>query len=335
MNRLLALAAVPTFALAAVLGLATSAAADVSPVQLPITVAAWYWDRPQSPADVPGVPAEAEAQASGVPAGSVAVAYRGGADGAPEKEAYLVLDTASVPADAIVSFAELRLPLTTGATQQQPPTGPAPLVACVPKAAPKQAAGAAFSVKPADDCSTPVTARYEETSTSYVFDLAPLISKWQGNNTGLAIRPPVGYVPPDGLPFQVVLDPKAAVTTVVAAPLDAPVVAAPESPAGGSGSPATAPFSGSTSGVDLPAAPVSGPGVPTSPPTPAVASTSGPQPAAVTRGAASAPAAKRSVGRAVAAGLGAIVLVVAVAAAAGDSPRSLLAAATSRRRAAA
>jgi hypothetical protein len=332
-NRLLALGAVPVFALATVLALAAPASADASPVQLRVTVAGWYWDRPQSPAGVPGVPPEVDAEASGVPAGSVGVAYRGGADGAPEKEAYLVLDTTPVPPDAIVSFAELRLPLTTGATQQQPATAPAPLVACLPKAAPKPVAGAAFAVKPTDDCSTPVTARYDETSTSYVFDLTPLIPKWRASNTGLAIRPPVGYAPPDGLPFQVVLDPKAAVTTVVAASLDAPAEASAGSGPSDSGS---APLTGSTSGVDLPAAPVPGPETRASVPGPTVAGTSGPEPAAVNPVSAAAPVpVQRSAGGAVAAGLGAVVLVVAVAAAAGDSPRSLLAAVVSRRRSAA
>jgi hypothetical protein len=330
-SRLLALGAVPLLALGAVLAVAPPASADASPVQLRVTVAGWYWDRPQAPAEVPGAPPEVDAEASGVPAGSVGVAYRGAADGAPEKEAYLVLDTAPVPADAIVSFAELRLPLTAGATQQQPATGPAPLVACLPKAAPKPVAGAAFAVKPADDCTSPVAARYDDTSASYVFDLAPLIPKWQANNTGLAIRPPVGYAPPDGLPFQVVMDPKAAVTTVVAASLAEPVAGAAEGGTSDPGNPASAPLTGSTSGVDLPAAP--DPGTAVTPPVPAIAGTPGPAPAAVTPVSAAAPiSARRSAGGAVAAGLGAIVLVVAVAAAAGDSPRSLLAAVASRRR---
>jgi hypothetical protein len=188
----------------------TAHAADEVTLSLPLARAAWFWDKAQLTA----APPEVTVEVSGVPGGSVAVAWQGGAEGAPEKEAYLALDLVGLGRDSQLLNLIVRAPLNADGRNQQPSGGPAPLVGCVPTSVWSAVEGAAFADKPQDDCSTQVKATYDAATTSYVFEVTALASRWRESNLGLAIRPPVDQALP-AEPFQLVFDPKAVTATAV------------------------------------------------------------------------------------------------------------------------
>jgi hypothetical protein len=185
------------------------ASADVKPIA--VETAAWFWSAQVAGEAAPGVgyPGTVPKDASGVPAGDLAVAFKGdttaNADGTktsvPDKETYLAWDIYSVPTGSTVDSFTFTMFVDPAAKNVFAPKVDIPgqgskggqpvVVACAPKIGFGEGEGDSFKVKPDDDCADQIFGEFNATTNSYTFDATTYAQDWVDgkDNYGLGIRP--------------------------------------------------------------------------------------------------------------------------------------------------
>ncbi len=174
---------------------------------------AWFW-REQVSGAVPGAgvpyPAAIPLGLSGVPAGALAVAKT--PDAPSDKETYLSWDLTTVPLDATITSFTFSVPMNTDPSAPQlDALGPL-IQACSPKGGWGADEGAAYSIKPENDCSEPQIGVFDEATKSFKFDVTDYAKNWITlDNFGVALVPT-----PESNPFQVIFLDAASVKAVIA-----------------------------------------------------------------------------------------------------------------------
>lgn len=223
----------------------------------------WYWSGKDGAAStvtgstpVGNGPFAAPDQASGVPDGDLGVAYTNDVD----KVAALNFGIQSIPEGATVTKFAIVMPLDTTASNLAATDGPA-ITAC-PAIAPFEPAmgPTELSKAPAQAANVCVDGKYDATAKTYTFDIATAADDWSAGapTNGIVIRPKLGESTQFNYAFMGINAIKiTAEYSDAAAPIVAPVVAAP--PAAGSG--VAAPPSGFDSGTApvVPLTPVQAP----------------------------------------------------------------------------
>lgn len=210
-------------ALAAVFpfGMSTGVA-HAEETQVEVVQQAWYWQENTvsvGPEVIPG-----PTQATGVPDKDLVVAYKGDAEGKPEKVSYLAWDVSAIPLGSTVSRFEFTIKLDTAPTTvQAAPDGQYKLIACGAVGDFTPVAAGQFSDRPSDDCGAYAPGKYNATDKSWTFDVAPYADAWAKGDppSGIGILP----AKDSQAPFQVVLQPGSTVKTVVEYTAPEPVVA--------------------------------------------------------------------------------------------------------------
>ena len=227
--------------------------------EVKVETAAWFWSGqtsgtvPEAGLPLPNLPADK----TGVPAGDLAVAYKGeketlekgGEVTKPDKETYLAWDIYFIPEGSYVDSFTFTLFLDPAAEQVYVPQevevpsqvthgGVPDVVACLPTIGFGSGEGDAFAVKPADDCSEPLYGSYDEKTMSYTFDASVYAQDWVDgkDNFGLGFRPALDAPDPFQLVFKGAKDVKATITYTpaeaepTAPPVIDPVVPLPQPP---------------------------------------------------------------------------------------------------------
>ena len=164
------------------------------------------------PEGAPAAPPNLVAEADGVAPGNLAVAAQGGEE---DKVSFLFFSLSSLPLDATITKAVLRVPLVAEDNANvRVNADPAQVVACkINGSGFSSEDGANLSLAPERACPA-FAAQATQEGESYVFDITTLAASWAEVNDGLALtRKPEG-----GGNFQVVLNPAATLDVEFTAP---------------------------------------------------------------------------------------------------------------------